>query len=311
VTPPLSIVVVAYDMARELPRTLRSLSPACQRQIDRDDYEVVVVDNGSPREVEPDVLTAFGGHLRVVRLDDGGPSPAAAANVGLAEARGELIGLVVDGARMASPGLLRTARLAAGLDPRPVVATLAWHLGPDRHMEADAVGWDQAAEDALLAGLDWERDGYQLFGVSTLAASSGRGWFGPIGESSALFLPRALWEELGGLDERFDLPGGGLVNHDLYRRACELDRTELVVLLGEGTFHQFHGGAATSRRLTWDVMHDQYEQLRGRAYRPPSRSPWYVGHVRPEIMGHLQESLRLAEERAARLSARASGSHPG
>ena len=31
-----------------------------------------------------------------------------------------------------------------------------------------------------------------------------------------------LWDELGGLDERFALPGGGLANHDLYRRACEL-----------------------------------------------------------------------------------------
>ena len=73
-----------------------------------------------------------------------------------------------------------------------------------------------------------------------------------MGESSSLFCPPTLWEELGGLDERFALPGGGLVNHDLYRRACALHGVELVVLLGEGTFHQYHGGAATSRRLTWD-----------------------------------------------------------
>ena len=172
---------------------------------------------------------------------------------------------------MASPGLLATAQVGARLAARSVVATLGWHLGATRHMEAAEVGWDQQTEDELLAGIDWERDGYQLFEVSTLAASSGRGWFGPIGESSALFLPRAVWDDLGGLDERFDLPGGGLVNHDLYRRACELDGTELVVLLGEGTFHQFHGGAATSRRLTWEVMHDQYEELRGEPL-PSARS---------------------------------------
>jgi hypothetical protein len=298
--PELSVVVVAYDMARELPRTLRTLSASSQRGIERDDFEVILVDNGSPTPVDPDLLRAFDGHLRSVRIESAAPSPAAAANVGLAEARGALVGLVVDGARMASPGLLSTALTAARLDPRAVVATLGWHLGGTRHMEAAETGWDQRVEDELLAGIDWEQDGYQLFEVSTLAASSGRGWFGPIGESSALFLPRAVWDDLGGLDERFDLPGGGLVNHDLYRRACELDGTELVVLVGEGTFHQFHGGAATSRRLTWEVMHDQYEKLRGHPYRPPSRLPLYVGRVRPEILGHLRESVRLAEERAAR-----------
>ena len=80
-----------------------------------------------------------------------------------------------------------------------------------------------------------------------------------------------MWDELGGLDERFELPGGGLVNHDLYRRACDLPGAELVVLLGEGTFHQYHGGAATSRRLTWDDMHDGVPAVRGDRTSPPER----------------------------------------
>ena len=56
-------------------------------------------------------------------------------------------------------------------------------------MEAAEAGYDQAAEDELLAGIDWEDDGYRLFDVSTLAGSSARGWFGPMGESSGLFMP--------------------------------------------------------------------------------------------------------------------------
>ena len=84
-----------------------------------------------------------------------------------------------------------------------------------------------------------------------------------MGESNALFMPKAMWQELGGLDEQFVLPGGGLSNHDLYRRACELDGAQLVVLLGEGTFHQIHGGAATSGRFGWREMHDEYVALRG------------------------------------------------
>ena len=144
----------------------------------------------------------------------------------------------------------------------------AYHLGSTTHMEATGQGYDQAEEDRLLAASGWEADGYQLFAISTLAASSGRGWFGPMGESSSLFMRRALWDELGGLDERFALPGGGLANHDLYRRACEAPGIQLVVLPGEGTFHQVHGGAATSRRFGWDEMHADYVAIRGQPYQP-------------------------------------------
>ena len=45
--PRLSIVLIAYNMQREAPRTMRSLSTAMQRDVKHGDYEVVVVDNGS------------------------------------------------------------------------------------------------------------------------------------------------------------------------------------------------------------------------------------------------------------------------
>ena len=44
--PRLSIVVIAYNMARELPRTLQTLSANYQRGIDPHDYEVLILDNG-------------------------------------------------------------------------------------------------------------------------------------------------------------------------------------------------------------------------------------------------------------------------
>lgn len=303
-----TVVVVAYGMARELPRTLRSLSPGHQRGVDPERYEVVVVDNGSPEPVDAAVLRgAFGsaGHLRVERLDPAPPSPARAANLGIGLATGELVGLVVDGARLASPGLVATASLAARLAERPVITAGAWHLGAVPQGQATAAGHDQVSEDALLAGSGWEADGYRLFAVSCLAGSSGRGIFGPMGESSSLFLPRSLWRELGGLDERFSLPGGGLVNHDLYRRACGLPGAQLVVMLGEGTFHQFHGGAATSGRYGWDEMHAEYEAITGAPHRPPDVDALYVGRLTPEAMVHVERSAQLARARRARLAARA------
>ncbi|HEX6420781.1 MAG TPA: glycosyltransferase family A protein [Acidimicrobiales bacterium] len=298
--PDLSVVVVAYDMARELPRTLRSLSAHHQRGIDADDYELVVVDNGSPQPVDPALVADFPGRLRLERIDPAPPSPAHAANHGLRLAAGELVGLIVDGARLASPGLLAEARRAARLAPRPVVTAPAYHLGSETHARAAEIGYDQAVEDQLLARSGWEADGYRLFDISTPARSWGRGLFGPAGESSSLFCTRPLWDELGGLDERFTLPGGGLVNHDLYRRACALDDVELVVLLGEGTFHQYHGGAATSRRHTWDEMHAEYAAVTGRPHEPPRNLPIFVGHAHRGVLPFVERSARQAINRLAR-----------
>ena len=296
----LSVVVVAHDMERELPRTIRSLAPAYQRDVDADRYEVIVVDNGSASPLAAGALEEPGLRLRAERLDPSPPSPARAANRGIEISEGRLIGLLIDGARIASPGLLALAERASLLAPRAVIATLGWHLGPTRHIDAPEAGYDQAEEDRLLDETDWVHDGYLLFAVSTLAGSSGRGWFGPLGESNALFMPSELWAEVGGLDEEFALPGGGLVNHDLLRRACELPGAELIVLLGEGTFHQIHGGAATSGRYTREEAGEEYERLRGRPYSPPELPPMYLGNVPTTTLSALEHSIRWATKAAAR-----------
>jgi hypothetical protein len=295
----LSVVVVAFGMRRELPRTLRSLTAPYQRGAGSE-REIVVVDNGSPEPVVDALPADLRARVRVHRIEAAAESPAHAANLGLELARGEIVGLVIDGARLASPGLLEAATRAHRAYPRSVVTAPAWHLGPALHAHAADTGYDAAAEDQLLAEAGWEDDGYALYGVSTPAASSARGLFGPMGESSSLFLRRAIWDELGGLDERFDLPGGGLVNHDLYFRACALPDVQLVVLLGEGTFHQVHGGAATSGRITRDAMRAQYEAIRGEAHRPPPNRPAFLGSIPPSYLPHVRRSVELAEVAAER-----------
>jgi len=290
------VVVVVYDMPRELPRTLYSLSPLHQRGIDASDYEVIVVDNGSPEPVDH-LVAAAPLDARLIRLDPAPPSPARAANTGIAACRGDLVGVVMDGARLASPGLLSTALLGARLVDRPVVTAPAYHLGPTTHMKAAEAGYDQQVEDRMLDDVDWKADGYRLLGCSTFAGSSHRGWFGHKSESSSLFMARELWRDLGGYDESFDLPGGGLVNHDLYRRACSRPDTDLVQLLAEGTFHQIHGGAATSRRFSWDEMDAQYEALRGQRFRELVTDPIHVGRLPDVAMETVERSARLAIDR--------------
>lgn len=298
----LSVVVVAYNIPRELPRTLLSLSASYQQHIEAAEFEVIVVDNGSSPPVDSAMVEQFGGVFRLIRIDDASPSPAAAVNRGIAEARGDVIGVMVDGARLATPGLLHFARHGARLFETSVVGALGWYLGHDYQRVAMIAGYDHAREDALLASIDWPENGYRLFEIATMDESSVDGWLAPIAELNALFLRRAAWERLGGLDERFDLPGGGLVNLDIFRRALELPQAQLVLLLGEGTFHQLHGGVATNvppRNLdsNWTEWSNHYEQIRRRPYALPAldNPTTYIGALpRPALARFVRAAVQPA-----------------
>jgi glycosyl transferase family 2 len=293
--PRISVVLVAHNMQREIPRTLRSLAPDYQRGIAAEDYEVIVVDNGSTQPFDEKLCRSFGLRLVIHRIDPAPPSPARAINQGLALAKGELIGAVIDGARMASPGLLGMAMRARRLHDRPVIATLGFHLGPEIQMVSVTKGYDQQAEDRLLGEAQWADDGYRLFSISSLAGSSQGGWFAPMLESNALFLPRGLWQELGGFDEAFTSAGGGFVNADLFVRACRLPDSQVIVLLGEGVFHQVHGGIATNNpNAPQRLWLDEYARIRGHEFEPPVYTPWLFGRVVPEVLPSIEDAARQA-----------------
>lgn len=304
-TPKLSVVVIAYNMARELPRTLQSLSPMCQRHIDADDYEVIVVDNGSTAPFDQQRCRAMCSNLRIHMMTDASPSPVAAINQGLAMARGDLVGVLIDGARMATPRLLATALEAARLHARPVVGTVAFHLGPDLQSRSIAEGYDQAVEDALLATVDWVADGYQLFSIAAWAGSSAEGWLTLPSETNALFLVREHWQALGGYDPAFVAPGGGLANLDTWARACADPSGRVIMLLGEATFHQVHGGVATNSTVSkWQQFHDEYVRVRGTAYARPVGAPLLYGSLPSEALPSMQVSVNRRLQRAASGSAK-------
>ena len=162
-SPRLSVVIVAYNMARELPRTLQSLAPVMQLGIQAKEYEIIVMDNGSTVAWDEGVCRRWCPDLRIQRVARPTPSPVAAINQGLALTSGDLIGVWIDGARLASPGLLATALAAARMHQRPVIGTIGFHLGPDLQRRSIQLGYNQARENALLASVRWEEDGYRLF----------------------------------------------------------------------------------------------------------------------------------------------------
>ena len=281
--PAISFVIVAYNMKREIVRTLYTLDASYQKEVDSDQYEVIVVDNGSSEPLNlRDLRQYFSGVLRLVRLPKTSASPVGAVNRGVAMARSSRVAVMVDGARMLSPGVVRGFLDAFRLFRAPFVYTLGWHLGDEPQNFSMIKGYDQIVEDRLLESFNWRGNGYELFEHSSLALSCRSGWFSPISESNCFAIKRRDFQSLGGFDERFQAPGGGLVNLDFFRQAVTNPKLRPMLLLGEGSFHQFHGGVATNVRREehpFEQFQQEYRSIRGSSYQVPDYSPVYFGSL--------------------------------
>jgi hypothetical protein len=74
-----------------------------------------------------------------------------------------------------------------------------------------------------------------------------------------------------------------LANLEFFRRLHKLPGTTPVLLLGEGTFHQFHGGTATNvptKDHPWDKMKAEYREIFGEEFLEASRQPVLLGTFR-------------------------------
>lgn len=299
--PVISLIVIVYNMLREAPRTLLSLSQEYQN-LNGGQYEVIVVENGSEQPLSESQVKSFGEHFRYFYMPAPSSSPVCAINFGVSQATAKVVGVMIDGARILSPGILKYALLAFNAYENPFVTTLGWHLGPDVQFRSVEKGYNKQTEDSLIENIQWPSNGYRLFEIASLAGSSGDGWFLPITESNCFFMAKQTYESLRGFDERFDKPGGGLANLDFYKRACELAHSQLVVLFGEGTFHQLHGGVTTQvteeqNRNLWRQFEDQYFSIRNMRYERPVAQPDFLGHVPPEALASVLFSAKLALKR--------------
>nr|WP_245396551.1 glycosyltransferase family A protein [Jiella sonneratiae] len=235
---------------------------------------MIVVDNGSSDPPTIEDLARPGLSVAVHRFCSPTVSPVAAMNFGLKQARGDIMAAMIDGARMASRGLVRAALAAVALHPRAVVASYNYHLGPKPQHESIKDGYTKAVEDALLASIDWPTGGGRLFEIACCGHCEG--WPGPLIESNALFMRRDMWEELGYYETRFKSPGGGAANPDLFARACALPDAQLVKLIGEATFHQIHGGtiANMEKRDALKLLLLEYAKIRKRRLAPVEQPAW-------------------------------------
>jgi len=298
--PKLSFIILAYDMQRELPKTLESISISFQKDLEITEYEIILIENESNNLLDRNALELKYSNLRYFLNKADPSSPAHAMNLGLKYSEGDIVVFCIDGARLFSPGVAKGILSAAKLNEFFVVATHAYHLGYEpQNLSVPCGRHNQLIEDKLLKGINWPNDGYRLFEISVLALSSANGWFGPIAETNCIALPRDSAIKLGGYDENFVTLGGGYVNLDFYKRAQELDGHQLVYLLGEGTFHQVHGGVATNRNDTPHAEYKkEYENIRGEPFKitPLPNDLIYIGGIHSSAKKVLKESANKTHE---------------
>ena len=243
--PVLSIIVVVYDMPSQAQNTLVSLSVDYQCGVSTDEYEVIVVENESSNSMAEAFINSLPANVHYYKRTETEATPAYAINYGASLAKGDYICLMVDGARMLTPGVVKNLILGQRLAEKCVVSIPGYHLGEKLQQESVSGGYGLETERKLLESIGWPQDGYQLFNIACFSGSCASGLFLPNSESNCVSVPRSLWVELDGYDEGFNLRGGGLINLDFYRRACESPGVQHVIIPGEGTFHQFHGGVTT------------------------------------------------------------------
>jgi hypothetical protein len=282
----LSVILSAYDMAREIPRTLQALSRTYQQGAQDLEYEVFLVDNGFSVPLDPASWADIDVPVKLIRLEEASPSPVQGMNMALKEATGEIVCLMIDGAHILTPGVFKFSLSAFAAYENPVVATRYFWMGPDEQNQSITQGYTKQVEDKLLAGINWPEDGYRLFEVGTPLRNADEyiSWMNRQFESNCLFVKRDLLQELGGMDERFDTPGGGVVNMDIFKRTVDAPGVTAVQLVGEGCFHQLHGGTTTNvsaaeRDTSIKKFMEQYREIRGDTNIVTEKTFFFLGHL--------------------------------
>ncbi len=286
--PALSVIVVFFSMRREALRTLYSLSRSYQALDSSHCYEVLAIDNGSSEPLSSDVVRRFGPEFsyHYVQTDD--PSPCRTINRFAADCRFDNIVVLIDGARLLSPGVMRLTCAALQAFEHPFVYTLGMHIGSKPQNYLIREGYDRSVEDNLFKSIDWRRNGYSLFSISSVALSSGQGFFSRLKESNCFALRKEDFVKAGLYRPQFQSAGGGLCNLELFNRLNSLEWIQPVMLLGEASFHQFHGGVATNvpiEQHPWKAMEQEYTEIVGARYEPVFRPPFYLGEFHNECAG--------------------------
>ncbi len=301
----LSVIVIVYDMPRQAMNTLRSLCTEYQQNVDAEAYEVIVVENRSKNVMDASGIASLPGNFHYFLRDEKGVSPAAAINFALTKCNGEHVCLMIDGARLITPGVIQYSLMACRITPEALVIVPGYHLGPLEHHLLTEATYSEKHEQEELRRVGWPENGYAVFSMSCLSGSNRHGFFHPFMECNCLVVRKKTLLAMGGADERFDLPGGGALNLYIYRKLARHPETTIFLLPGEGSFHQQHGGVSTSpladRQALLDQMRDQLDALLGETSHSPCVEPILIGKIPGSSLEYMKSSCESYNRRMQRL----------
>ena len=152
---------------------------------------------------------------------------------------------MIDGAHVVTPGVLRFGLAGLRTYEPAIVATQQWYVGPGQQRDAMDHGYDEEYEDRLFDAIQWPHAGYRLFEIGHFVGD--RDWLDGVWESNCMFVTRKQLEQVGGFDESFSMAGGGYANLELYERLGTSPDITVATIIGEGSFHQVHGGTTTNQ----------------------------------------------------------------
>lgn len=184
--PSLAVVIVAYNSASDLARTL----PALAREL-RPGDEVIIVDNGSDRSPRAVIEE----HLPAARLESMGRNAgfSAAVNRGAGLVGGGLL-LILNPDAVPEPGFGTAIRRPATGHPEwdAWMALIACRTGGEQRINS----WSNPVH---FTGIAWAG------GHGRPLAEAGPEREIPVASGAALVLRREVWDRLGGLAEEFFL----------------------------------------------------------------------------------------------------------
>lgn len=180
-----SLIIPTYNRQTLLRRCLTAAT--AQRY---PDYEVIVVDDGSPDKTGEMVRSDFP-QVRYIRQEPN-RGPAAARNRGIEIATGEIIAFTDDDCLIPVDFL---ARLAEGYQHCPEIA--------------GAGGYLEAPDDILQQNVFAQYEAYVTHHIYHAGPEPYVGGFEcPAGGTNSMSYRKRVLEEVGGFDETFPVPGG-------------------------------------------------------------------------------------------------------
>ena len=294
-------------MRREAARTLHSLSRAYQRGIDDLDYEVIVVENGSApdQQLGEEFVRSFGPEFRYLDLgDDAHAVTGRRAQRGhRARPAASALALMIDGAHVLTPGVLRYGMAGPATYEPAIVATQQWYVGPGQQPDAMLDGLRPGLRGPTVRRRSSGRSTATACSTSATSSATATGSTA-CGRATASSCPASLLEQSGGVRREL-LDAGRRLREPRALRAARRRRPTSSGddprrgLVPPGPRRHDHQPARPRRaaRASSRLRRPLRRAPRARRFRGHGKPLHYVGTMRPNSIAH---AVPTAHRRALR-----------